>query len=203
MSCQAHHKHIKRGTKVLRCGRRRQVSTFVDEEQITVKDVPILLFVREGGQSASAPHNVGIHSHAFTLTQSISVSGNNTTAYMRGKYYLWTDGSGLHLWAYDGYDGWDQTGWHEADFDDENENAASGVSIHQEIMGEYVMMRVAEMISEGKIETAIDRIVDLDGRGGNFGSRLLRANAGVIKQALKGLQKRPPPPWEWEQRLND
>jgi hypothetical protein len=50
-------------------GRRRLASTFVDEEQNKKKQNGkiigiILIFVREGGQSASAPHSVGIHSHA-------------------------------------------------------------------------------------------------------------------------------------------
>ena len=131
-------------------------------------------------------------------------------AYMRGDYYLWRDVSGLHLWAYDGYDNWDVAGWHEIDESPEGEpifnpahfvngeNTASGVSIHQEVMDEYVMMRVAEMIKEGKIEAAIDRVLDPNGRGGNGGSRLLMANADTLKQALSGLMMRPPPPYDWE-----
>ncbi len=129
---------------------------------------------------------------------------------MRGDYYLWDDESGLHLWAKDGYDGWDVAGWHEIDETAEGEpilnpdhlvngeNIASGVSIHQDIMDEYVMMRVAEIIKEGKIEAAIDRILDPDGRGGNGGSRLLVANADMLKQALSGLTMHPPLPYEWE-----
>ncbi len=116
-------------------------------------------------------------------------------AYMRGDYYLWDDESGLHIWAKDGYDGWDETGWH---LDVDDEATASGVSIHQDIMDEYVMMRVAEMIKEGKIEAAIERILDPDGRGGNGGSRLLTANADTLKQALSGLTMRPPVPYDWE-----
>ena len=77
-------------------------------------------------------------------------------AYMRGDYYLWDDESGLHIWAHDGYDSWDKAGWHLRESDDDGEqypvepthlkdgiNNASGVSIHQEIMDEYVMMRLA------------------------------------------------------------
>lgn len=137
-------------------------------------------------------------------------------AYMRGDYYLWDDESGLHIWAKDGYDGWDIAGWHEIDETAEGkpiitpehlvngENTASGVSIHQDIMDEYVMMRLAEMINESKIEDAINRVLDPDGRGGNGGSRLLTANAEMLKQALKGLQMCPPPPYEWaKQQSND
>lgn len=129
-------------------------------------------------------------------------------AYMRGDYYLWDDESGLHLWAKDGYDGWDEAGWHEiGDSKGEEptidpahlvngEVTASGVSIHQDIMDEYVMMRVAEMIDEGKVDAAIDRILDPDGRGGNGGSRLLTANADTLKRALSGLTMLPAPPYE-------
>ncbi|MGI4791934.1 MAG: hypothetical protein ACRYFS_24185 [Janthinobacterium lividum] len=131
-------------------------------------------------------------------------------AYMRGDYYLWDDESGLHIWAKDGYDGWDIAGWHEMDETAEGEpifnpdhfvdgeNTASGVSIHQNIMDEYVMMRIAEMVKEGKVEDAVNRVLDPDGRGGNFGSRLPKANADTLKQALSGLTMRLPPPYDWE-----
>ena len=107
------------------------------------------------------------------------------------------------LWAYDGYDGWDIAGWHEIDETATGEPVirpehikdgkvtASGVSIHQEVMDEYLMMRLAEMINEDLVDAAIDRVLDPDGRGGNFGSRLLRANADKLKQALSGLKMSP------------
>ncbi len=124
-------------------------------------------------------------------------------AYMRGDYYLWDDESGLHIWAKDGYDGWNVAGWHEIDETAEGEpilnpdhfvngeNTASGVSIHQEIMDEYVVMRLAEMLEEGIVEAAINRALDPDGRGGNFGGMRLEANADILKQALSGLPLRP------------
>jgi len=129
-------------------------------------------------------------------------------AYMRGDCYLWDDESGLHLWAKDGYDSWDKAGWHEIgetiagdpivrpEHVKDGEVTASGVSIHQDIMDEYVMMRVAEMIDEGKVDAVIDRILDPDGRGGNGGSRLLTANADTLKRALSGLTMLPAPPYE-------
>ena len=30
---------------------------------------------------------------------------------MRGRYYLWAGSDGVHLWAFDGEDGWKDTGW--------------------------------------------------------------------------------------------
>jgi hypothetical protein len=122
-------------------------------------------------------------------------------AYMRGDYYLWHDQSGLHLWAYDGYDGWDVAGWHEQDEGvfaeshfENGVNKASGVSIHQEVMDEYVMMRLAQMVYEGVVDAAIDRCSDPEGRGGNFGGMMLRANAEKLKQALRGIEMSPPMP---------
>ena len=128
---------------------------------------------------------------------------------MRGDYYLWHDESGLHIWAKDGYDGWDIAGWHEIDESAEGEpilnpdhfvngeNTASGVSIHQEIMDEYAMMRLAQMVHEGLVEAAIDRCTDPEGRGGNFGGMMLVENADILKQALSGLTLRPAPPYDW------
>ena len=132
-------------------------------------------------------------------------------AYMRGDYYLWDDESGLHIWACDGYDGWDEAGWHLHDGGEDypvkpahlkdGENTASGVSIHQEIMDEYVMMRLAEMIKEGSINAAIDRAVDHKGRGGNFGGRVLEANADALKRVLGSLETHPAVPYEWEEAV--
>ena len=53
-----------RGTEVLRCGAKRLPSTFVDEEQ---ESGIALLFVREGGQWASAPHSIELQFHAIFL----------------------------------------------------------------------------------------------------------------------------------------
>lgn len=110
-------------------------------------------------------------------------------AYMRGEYYLWTDESGLHLWNADGYDGWDMTSW----LRDENgerhpgmENA-SGVSIPQEIMDEYVMMRLAQMLHEGLVKDAVERAIKGYGAG-NVGSHLLDLNAEAICQALRNVE---------------
>ena len=126
-------------------------------------------------------------------------------AYMRGDYYLWDDESGLHVWACDGYDGWDQTGWHLVGGGEDDaagpkylkhgKNTASGVSIHQEIMDEYVMMRLAEMIQEGSTDAAVDRAL---GHKGNGGCRVLGANAEALIQALAGLEMRPAIPYAWE-----
>ena len=128
-------------------------------------------------------------------------------AYMRGDYYLWTDESGLHLWAADGYDAWDIAGWHLIDDEDDHplvspahiqdgENTASGVSIHQEIMDEYVMMRLAEMIDEGLVTQAIERAVDPNLRGGNLGGRMLEKNAEMLKTELDAIRmEKPEPLW--------
>ena len=126
-------------------------------------------------------------------------------AYMRGDYYLWDDVSGLHIWAADGYDGWDEAGWHlDCDNDGnesvtashlkDGENTASGVSIHQDIMDEYVMMRLAELILEGKVEETIDRVMAPGGGSGNGGARVLSQNAEKLKAALRQIQLDRPPP---------
>jgi apolipoprotein N-acyltransferase len=53
----------KRGNEFLRCGAKRLLSACADKEQD--KSSKEQSSVHEGGQSASAPHSVGIHSHAF------------------------------------------------------------------------------------------------------------------------------------------
>lgn len=34
-------------------------------------------------------------------------------SYIRGSNYVWRDDDRLHVWAEDGYDGWDDTSWAE------------------------------------------------------------------------------------------
>ncbi len=71
-------------------------------------------------------------------------------SYMRGRYYLWRDDERLHIWAADGYDGWDESGWAFApDKNPEAEGSrASGVSILMEVIDEPVVVRIAEMIHD-------------------------------------------------------
>jgi hypothetical protein len=117
-------------------------------------------------------------------------------AYMRGDYYIWSDGEEqIHVWAKDGYDGWDRcyegevegtrrAGW---------ENA-SGVRLPEAVMDEFVVMRVAQLILDGTVGAAIDRAVDSDGRGGNFGGMVLQNNAERLKVALGQIQLNEPDP---------
>lgn len=111
-------------------------------------------------------------------------------AYMRGDYYIWSDDADqIHLWVRNGYDDWDlnyagekegtrRPGWEHA----------SGVRLPEEVMDEFVVMRLAELLLDGKIGAAIDRAVDPNGRGGNFGGTVLQNNADRLKAALGQIQ---------------
>ncbi len=112
-------------------------------------------------------------------------------AYMRGDNYIWEDVSGFHFWAKDGYDGWDDAIWAA---DEENgkrrvgfENA-SGMSLHTDVTDAFVMMRVAHLIHEGKVDQIIDRATDPNDLGGNFGSLLLARNAAKLKEAFSQIK---------------
>ncbi len=109
-------------------------------------------------------------------------------AYMRGDYYLWSDGDNLHIWVADGYDSWDEAIW--AVDDDGKRNAdrlnASGVSIPERVMDAFVMMRLAQMIDEGLVGEAIDRVIGE--YGGSGGSSLLAKNTQKLKAALSEIK---------------
>ena len=124
-------------------------------------------------------------------------------AYLRGDYYLWTDSDDrLHIWAIDGQDGWDDTIWHRNEDGEVDErhlkdgaDQASGTSIPHEVMDEYVVMRLAQMLSEGTVTAAIDRTLGPGGRGGgNGGGQELKKNAEKIKAALSSLAGNAPDP---------
>lgn len=102
-------------------------------------------------------------------------------AYLRGDYYFWCDdGDYLHLWATDGEDE-HLSGW-------ENTEKPGGVKIPEKVMDEYVLMRVAELIYDGKIEETLERIFGPDGQGDNFGAMVLKKNAQKLKQAFSKIQ---------------
>lgn len=119
-------------------------------------------------------------------------------AYMRGHYYLWSDSEDwIHIWNQDGYDAWNNTSW-ACDEDNvlrEGMENASGVSLPEKVMDEYVLMRLAEMIHDGKIEETIDRFLGPDGQSGNVSGELLKQNAETLKQALSQIELQTPEPF--------
>ena len=112
-------------------------------------------------------------------------------SYMRGDYYLWNDGADvLHIWAADGYDGWDEAIWaiDEEGTRHKGRLNASGVGIPERKMDEFVMMRLSEMIEDGLVEEAIDRA--LESYSGNFGCEALSQTAESLKAALRQVHSR-------------
>lgn len=112
-------------------------------------------------------------------------------AYMRGHYYVWSDSEDwLHVWVTNGYDGWDESIWacDENDKRHEGMENASGVRLPQKVMDEYVAMRIAELIIDGKVADTIDRVFSPEGQGGNFGSMVLEKNKEKLKAALSQIK---------------
>lgn len=109
-------------------------------------------------------------------------------AYLRGDHYVWADGSDrLHIWVHDGEDGWRETWTTGADGSPKAgyENA-SGVSIPEAVMDEYVVMRFAELVASQTIDETIERALRF-GKNGNFGSQALAERADAIKAIVRGL----------------
>jgi hypothetical protein len=111
-------------------------------------------------------------------------------AYMRGDLYVWRDGDQqVHLWARGGSDEWEDSCWaknidgtRHADRTD-----ASGVAIHQPLLDQYVVMRLAEIIEEGIVDHVIDRA--LANHGGNGGCQSLGSLAEPLKRALSAVSR--------------
>lgn len=83
-------------------------------------------------------------------------------AYLRGNAYVWSSRDRVHVWVHDGDDGWRDSGWAAG-----VGSQGAGVAITQEAMDEYVMMRVAELIREGRAGDAAERaLVSHRGNGG-------------------------------------
>ena len=69
-------------------------------------------------------------------------------SYMRGPCYIWRDDTQVHVWAENGYDGWDDASWADGIKRPEGSAAVretpSGVGIPQEAADLYVVMRQLE-----------------------------------------------------------
>lgn len=122
-------------------------------------------------------------------------------AYLRGKQYIWDDGNLLHVWSADGYDGWDEGGWHRDEDShivqehlENGENVAGGVSLPISVADEFVVMRFAQLLYEGRLRETVHRSVN-----GNTGSLILTRNAAAILDALEGVALKPAPPYEWDE----
>lgn len=105
-------------------------------------------------------------------------------SYTRGRHYLWRDDDRLHLWAADGYDGWDDSIWASGAGNDKTHDThrASGVAIPTDVIDELVVMRLAEMISEGTVAAAIQRACAK--HKGSGGCEVLARNAEGLVAVL-------------------
>lgn len=115
-------------------------------------------------------------------------------SYMRGRCYVWRDDARVHIWAEDGYDGWDDTSWaegrkHAATPDSAQHGGASGVGIRQEIADAYVVMRLAELVAEQRIGTVVESAVAEF--GGNGGCLALQTLAASLVSTLEPIGSEP------------
>jgi hypothetical protein len=106
----------------------------------------------------------------------------HTMSYIRGDYYLWADDESVHVWARDGYDGWDDSVWNEGHRDAATgaEAHPSGVAVPLEIADEFAVMRVAQLIEAHQLADIVSRTIEKwQGNGGcqaltAFGEQLKR-----------------------------
>jgi hypothetical protein len=115
-------------------------------------------------------------------------------SYMRGPCYVWRGDDRVHVWAGDGYDGWDDTGWAESQKppqtpESEPHGEPSGVGIRQEIADAYVVMRLAELVCERRIRAVIESAVA--NCGGNGGCLALQKLASALVGALEPVESDP------------
>ena len=106
-------------------------------------------------------------------------------SYMRGDIYIWAGDTSVHFWVRDGYDGWDEAGWH----DPARPTGASGVALPQRVADEYVVMRMAEMLDEGCVVAAIEQA--LEKYRGNGGCRALADHAEILREIAAKVAPKP------------
>jgi hypothetical protein len=108
-------------------------------------------------------------------------------AYIRGDYYIWADGENrLHLWAFDGADAWAESGW-ASDIGGQRLSThqnASGVSLPQEVVDDYVVMRFAELVESHAAAEVVNRAL----RHRNFGGEAMKERVVAMKKAIKDME---------------
>ena len=114
-------------------------------------------------------------------------------SYMRGPCYVWRDDERVHVWADDGYDGWDDTSWAEGRAGSRVPSSmtgdASGVGLRQEIADAYVVMRLAELVCEQRISAVFEAAVA--NFGGNGGCLALERLAATLGKTLEPIGSEP------------
>jgi hypothetical protein len=114
-------------------------------------------------------------------------------SYMRGSCYVWRDDICVHVWAEDGYDGWDDASWAEGRNASRAPGSpidgASGVGVRQEIADAYVVMRLAELVCEQRIGAVVESAVaNYSGNGGCLALQILSA---VLVRQLEPIGAEP------------
>jgi len=112
-------------------------------------------------------------------------------SYVRGRYYIWSDGTHLHLWAVDGLDHWQTSGWYEGRKETEKKWKPSGVRIPDEVVDEYVVMRFAQLTCDGRLEDTLDRAM----KSGNAGGMALKMNQDKLRRVIAEAKLGNPFPW--------
>ena len=121
-------------------------------------------------------------------------------SYMRGKYYVWTGSDGVHLWAFDGEDGWKDSGWAVSvkHWKPKRGQKPSGVRIPEPILDEYVVMRFAELVDERTV-TATIRRASKKWRGNGGALSLIYHGKAIISRI--GSLKPDPQRLQWDKLL--
>ena len=112
----------------------------------------------------------------------------NFMSYLRGKYYFWKGSDGVHLWAFDGEDGWKDSVWAEAFKNSKRvrKQKPAGVCLPEPILDEFVVMRFAELIDERKLIATCRRA--LKKWRGNGGAISLSSHAKQIVAQMSSVK---------------
>jgi hypothetical protein len=92
-------------------------------------------------------------------------------AYIKGKTHIWSDGGRLHLWSETGLDNWQSMEAYQGKAE------ASGVQISEATADEFAVMRFAELIKLGTLNSVIRRAL----AHGNFGGQALVELAPLLR----------------------
>lgn len=124
-------------------------------------------------------------------------------AYLRGRYYIWTSGwqenkRDPNPYIVNIWDAGNDEGDHWAE-DAEGNLIGSRVAVPESVLDDFVAMRFAELLIDGKLDETIDRAVEI----GNFGCMDLQAYADQIKERLKDLRKVPHDEYPMVKRMQE
>lgn len=113
-------------------------------------------------------------------------------AYTRGEVYIFATERHFHLWAANGADGWEESVWasgYPATDVVDGADRPSGVAIPADVLDDFVVMRFAELYSDGTVSSKIERSMQRYAGNGGCGALVEHGHTLLAAIAMAAVRQ--------------